>query len=230
MKSTFKKSAHAPYRFDLAKAAEKAYAEFPELRSRLVFVDICKGQIIGAPDIKNNASYLMNTNRDLSQAARLYRDARSAGCYSTGGISFVLMYTAGDLNFLPGQDIEKQMNFVLHHELAHQLCPQARKNGALSESTADSYATLRHLSRYGNDHVFFNALLAKRAADVKRNAYDTDFEYFTCPSVRAAIKHGPVETAAEAVKTAGALAAVNQISKAAALRMAADIRQMYGIR
>lgn len=224
MKAQFKPAATKP--FSLQAAAAQTYAQFPQLKDSVVFVDCSTGAIItDNAEMKSKASIAMNTNRDLYQAQRYYNQHKTCGFYQTGGIGFVLFYPKEDINFLPEEDTQKRLHFVFNHEMAHRLAPLAQRQNALSESVSDTYAALCHLQQHGQDDKFFAALEQKRARSVTE---ENDFEYFTCPAVSDAVKNAKTyaseqQTPSQLVTLAMKIAEATHVSNDEAKKLATKI-------
>jgi hypothetical protein len=201
--------------FNLDAEAASAFAAYPQLQNKVVFRDVSSGRILAASDtVLSRAKYIDNTNRDLSSASRHYDQAKTSGCYSTREMDFILFYQGADTSLLPDVSSGLQLHYIFRHELAHTLSPDARRNGNLSESIADSYAATFLLHSYGDLAVpLVEKLIEKRVRDVLDAPDDRSAqEHFTAPALRevlAQYKNGTLDknplTAAAAI---AALAAI----------------------
>lgn len=129
---------------------------------------------------------------------------------------FVLLYMKDDLHSVMGakHDLSESRYLIFDHELAHALIKQAQGEKQLSEGTADSYAAIRHIQRFGSETGTVEKLFKRRAA----TGILWDFDHFTSPALESLLEVlddidvttlSPHETArlAEYVAQAGNLSA-----------------------
>lgn len=149
-----------PTRFDYAAAAAGICRDFPGVAPKTYFFDSAHGTAMTAhPVAARRLDTLMKTDagfaRQLGEFMQKLRADKSS-CVLAGAQNdhFVFLYTAPQKGgLLPNAPDAQRLHFILDHEIGHIVTatgkPDLKKSASLHEATADVFASLRHIQRFG---------------------------------------------------------------------------------
>lgn len=161
--------------FNYAAEAEKAYADFPWIKNKVIFIDVTKDKIVypaNAPEKirdKHESFPPMRTEigdmatKGMSRNAWWDNEDETYILFSTERKDFFLLPRKAPLRI--------EMTFSFDHELAHSLFTHEddlRLHDTFKETVADVFAAIRHFQRYGDDadKSLMDGVVARRAADL----------------------------------------------------------------
>lgn len=204
-----------PYDFDLDREVAAFYRDHPEQKGKIYFIDastmpgaVCCGD---AAD-ENEAAALLGANPLVAESNKLaFESGSRSDFYSQSGYGTIcLNLTRKSQQHLLGYEAGAGISevFVFDHEAGHLLCENGLGEMNLRERTADAYAALRHIQRFGKDSPAIRRLIDKRAVEL---VFGDGVEHFTAPLVEKIIADAqttdfsaltPAETAALATRYA----------------------------
>lgn len=147
--------------FDFSAAAAEIRADFPHLAGKLYFVDSFKKEYVRG-HAKADASFdsLMQNNPSLrvslnNQIEKYGAQKNSMVFKGPQSDYFIALYTGADAIALLGTGASQKqaLSFVIDHEIGHivtQYGQPGKLSRTLHECTADAYAALRQLQRFGS--------------------------------------------------------------------------------
>ncbi|MDP2206760.1 MAG: hypothetical protein Q8K65_10700 [Alphaproteobacteria bacterium] len=171
-KKTFTAAAQ-PERFDFKNAVSEAYAQNPRLEHSVYFVDIAQNQVAhpNPETLQEILQFISSSDTGKKfirpQIQECQRN-KTSYCHFGGESSFVYIYTGEDrLRFFsPRVSGAQEMTFIFDHEFAHaHIAAGGSDNRFLAENTADVYALIRHIQRFGNGTALADEIIAARAQD-----------------------------------------------------------------
>lgn len=171
-KKTFKAAA-APAHFDFHAAVAEAYAQNLEMANSVYFVDISKGQVAHPdPDtLREVLAFISDSDAGKKFLQPQIQDClknKASYCHFGGASNFVYIYTGDDRQqfFSPRVSRAQEMTFIFDHEFAHaHIQSGGSDNRFLAETTADAYALIRHIQRFGGNTPLATEVVATRARD-----------------------------------------------------------------
>jgi hypothetical protein len=171
-KKTFTAAA-ATARFDFEDAVSEAYAQNPGLESSVYFVDIAQGQVAhpNPETLKEILEFISTSDtgkKFIQPQIQECQKNKTSYCHFGDESSFVYIYTGEDRArfFSPRVSSAHEMTFIFDHEFAHaHIKSGGSDNRFLAENTADAYALIRHIQRFGSDTALAGELIAMRAQD-----------------------------------------------------------------
>ncbi|MDY0009940.1 MAG: hypothetical protein RBS08_09560 [Bdellovibrionales bacterium] len=187
-KASFEKASR-DNRFDFEAAVEAAYLQNPGLESSVYFVDIGSGRVAHPdPAILSDLLHFISDSpagqQHIQPKIRDCQNHKTSYCHFGGESSFVYIYTGDDRpSFFSSRVSEAQeMHFIFDHEFAHAHIPSgASDNRFLAENTADAYALIRHIQRFGNKTPLTDEIVGFRARDTVFRA--NGIFNFSCPAM-----------------------------------------------
>ena len=233
--NTFNTAANLPqpYAFDFEREVAAFYRDHPEQKRKIFFIEastmpgaICRGDETDEDDI----IALIGSNVGVMESNKLAYDSGSrSDFYTKQGYGTICLNLSrkSQQNFL-GYDAPASQSevFIFDHETAHLLCENGLGEINQSERTADAYAVMRHIQRFGKDSPAIRRLIDKRAVEL---VFGDGIGHFTAPLVEKIIADSqttdfsalaPAETAALATR----YAAENPADAAMIRRMAQEFR------
>lgn len=171
-KKTFQ-SAAKNERFDFEAAVKEAYRQNPGIEATVFFVDISKGQV--AHPNRQTLNEILHFISDSDAGKQFLQPQiqecqrnKTSYCHFGGESSFVYIYSGTDRPrfFSPRVSDVQEMTFIFDHEFAHaHIVAGGSDNRFLAENTADAYALIRHIQRFGADTALAEEVVAFRARD-----------------------------------------------------------------
>jgi len=153
-------------RFDFNKAARKAMKDHPELRGNTLFIDAANTDFA---EIKKALLEKDVDEEDIKDLAKTVRDAKRLKTafhqeYDWGRKKplHVIIFHPDKHPVFGKEHGERDDAGTFDHETGHALSPHA--TGTLAENTADAYAALRNIQRFGGDTADLDYAGWKRAA------------------------------------------------------------------
>ncbi|MDP2206761.1 MAG: hypothetical protein Q8K65_10705 [Alphaproteobacteria bacterium] len=160
--------------FNYPAAAMGICRDFPEVATDLYFFDTARkayvpSHPVAARRLDTIAQAQENFSRQLAEfMQKLHGDKSSCVLAGTQNDHFIFLYN-GPQNggLLPHAPHEQRMHFILDHEIGHIVTstgkPDKTKSATLHEATADVFASLRHIQRFGRKTGAIEDLLLQRA-------------------------------------------------------------------
>jgi len=160
-------------RFDFEAVVAEAYRQNPELETTVFFVDISKEQV--AHPNRKTLREIMHFMSD-SEAGRNFiqpqiqecQRNKASYCHFGGESKLIYIYSGTDRPrfFSPRVSEAQEMTFIFDHEFAHaHITSGGSDNRFLAENTADAYALIRHIQRFGTGTALAEEIVAFRARD-----------------------------------------------------------------
>lgn len=190
-------SAPARPRFDLKAAVAEVYADHPELKGSVLFLDVAKTKLVHSDeDVRKQLLSIINnddaTRTDVNTQMYHYRLDKASAVQelSRDGhtVYFAYMYLRADMESAlgKGHDLSENKFLVFDHEFAHAFIKEAHGATLKSETVADAYAALRHFQRFGSESKTIEKLMKRRAA---LGFLNQDDGHFSPPVLQAAIDY-----------------------------------------
>lgn len=213
------KTAAERYIFDYDREVAAFYGDHPALRKKLYFLDAGASAVYrGDTGDEDEAAALLGQNAHLGGVVAETRKTGIGGAvrYAAEGYDCVILKTPrgrAGVNPLGHAAPDGAVDaFSFDHEIGHLVCPggYAEATELMKECIADSYATLRHIQRFGADSAPIRNLPAMRAVEM---VFGGECGHFTLPVVEKILadaktmdfeKLSPQETVALAVTYAAA--------------------------
>jgi len=160
--------------FDYAAAAAAICRDFPELGTNIYFFDTAsKDYVPSHPVAARRLDIIAQSQENFSpQLAafmeKLHGDKSSCVLAGMQDDHFVFLYNGSQSGgLLPRAPHGQRMQFILDHEIGHIVTatgkPDKTKSATLHEATADVFASLRHIQRFGRETEAVEDLLLQRA-------------------------------------------------------------------
>jgi len=167
MKKNPKSSAATPAaKFDFNKAARKAMKDHPELRGNTLFVDAANDDFAEIERVLLKSSVDEDDIDDLEKTMRDAKRLKTAFHqeYDRGRKKplHVIVFHPDKHPVFGTEYGARDDAGTFDHETGHALSPHSI--GTLSENTADAYAAIRHMQRFGGDTDDLDYAAWKRAA------------------------------------------------------------------
>jgi hypothetical protein len=168
MKKDFNQAAAV---FDYPREVAQAWRDFPQIKDKVYFIDICAEEKLVYPEESAQKGALrqwISDHRYISLTIQEYAGKKGSCCLpDIGGKKILLLYTQKhDQDLLAKTATTAQETaFVFDHELGHAAIPDGSYLGGenKAECIADAYAIIRHFQRYGADSKAVDTLADGRA-------------------------------------------------------------------
>ena len=193
VKKIFKKHAQKKHRkaaFDFENEIAQVWRDFPDVREKIIFFDASAGAKMVYPDGFDGKEEAQKLADQYGGPAKMESAFKSFGgknsfCQPISGgrrLLYLLMEKHSHDLVDRKAPVAQETTFVFDHELGHAIVSGGvgfDKNKA--ECTADAYATIRHLQRYGADSPAINAIVANRSFDLVFREGWYGSSHFTSP-------------------------------------------------
>jgi hypothetical protein len=184
--------------FNYTAAVQEAWAMFPGIKDRLIFLDVYSQKLIypGDPITAKDIIDYMNKSEDLKSHVAGCIEKKSHEYTELENNRFILIYTGEDQKKILGLEssLAKSLYFSFDHELAHAMIENAKDYEAekhtpqLVESIADAFAAIRHFQRFGDDAKSIEKLLLMRAYRLFAGTPEEELRHFTSPVIEQILK------------------------------------------
>lgn len=176
--------------FDYAAAIRSICRDFPAVAARIYFFDtLRKENVAGHPQANRMLADIANKQENFAKQLKgfieqLHGDKSSCVFNGEQKDYFVFLYNGpqqgGLLSHLPQT---QRLYFILDHEIGHIVTPTGKpdktKSATLHEATADVFASLRHIQRFGRETGAVEDLLLLRAQRMVSLRGERHPEHFT---------------------------------------------------
>ncbi len=188
------KAAAEKYVFDYDREVAAFYADHPELKKKLYFLDATVPAVYrGDEGDEDEAAEMLAQNSHLGAVIAQSKATGIGGSvrYAAEGYDCVVLKTPRNkknvnlMGYAAPADVTDVFSF--DHEIGHLICPGGYSEGEelMKECVADAYATLRHIQRFGKDSAPLKSLPAMRAVEM---VFGKDCSHFTLPVVEKIIQ------------------------------------------
>ncbi|MFN7113761.1 MAG: hypothetical protein ACK4PK_05310 [Alphaproteobacteria bacterium] len=160
--------------FDYAAATADICRDFPEIAADVYFFDTARKVHVPSHPVTTRRLKVIAQSQEnflpqLTQfMEKLHGDKSSCVLAGQQNDHFIFLYDGPqDGGLLPHTPHTQRMHFILNHEIGHIVTatglPDRAKSATLHEATADVFASLRHIQRFGRQTGAIEDLLLQRA-------------------------------------------------------------------
>lgn len=219
---------------DFKQVIEGIYADYPALAGRTFILDVENGKIFGAAGVLQKRPALAEAVGELqSQKSKAGHSAAMKFVDDDNAEFNVIAFNHATTSLLSGKAahsmVDMQACWLLDHEIGHIVVKGGFETGPTvrDEASADAYAMIRHIQRFGTDTGFLEWASWQRANDA---VYGLNFRRMTSNVIDQIIedsknidfkKLSPQQTAEMARKYADSALPARQIK--------ASIKEMNGV-